>query len=167
MKLEAPLYVWPQFTTIPGPWKARILHKQDRSGIGRRRYNASEKIAILSQIWRVKRETNVSYYWAAAAEYVGVSHTLVFWWCSPRPASASIALIPRGSPAILLILALVVNLRAWRKPSSHGSLRGERWGLLSWRTPSSSKLAPSCLSWNRNQPLCLVMCSFFKKISIV
>jgi hypothetical protein len=52
------------------------------SGVKRRRYTAREKIAIVSKICSIKRETNCSYRQAAAL--IGVSHTLVFHWHALR-----------------------------------------------------------------------------------
>jgi hypothetical protein len=52
------------------------------SGVVRQRYTAREKVAIVSKICRIKRETNVSY--RKADERVGVCHTLVFHWHALR-----------------------------------------------------------------------------------
>jgi hypothetical protein len=52
------------------------------SGVRHRCYTAQDKIAIISQIHRIKRDTGVSY--QAAAASVGVSHALVICWCTLR-----------------------------------------------------------------------------------
>ncbi len=60
-----------------------ILHPSGGvSGIQRRCYTARDKIAIISQICCVKRDTGVSY-WAAAASF-GVLHALFVHWCTLR-----------------------------------------------------------------------------------
>jgi hypothetical protein len=52
------------------------------SGVQCRRYSARDKIAIISQICRIKRDTGVSY--RAAAASVGVLHMLVICWHTLR-----------------------------------------------------------------------------------
>jgi hypothetical protein len=60
-----------------------ILHQPGGvSGVQRRRYTAQDKIAIISQICRIKRDTGVSY-WAAAASD-GILHMLVICLCTLR-----------------------------------------------------------------------------------
>jgi hypothetical protein len=60
-----------------------ILHPRGGvSGVQRRHYTARDKIAIISQIRPIKRDTGVSY-WAAAAS-IGVLHTLVICWRTLR-----------------------------------------------------------------------------------
>ncbi len=52
------------------------------SGVKCCRYTAREKIAIVSKIRRIKRETSCSY--CKAAVLIGVSYTLVFRWHALR-----------------------------------------------------------------------------------
>jgi hypothetical protein len=67
------------------------------SGIQHRHYTARDKIAIISQIRHVKRDTGVSY-WAAAAP-VSVSHMLVVCWRTLRECfnNLNIKQLPRYS----------------------------------------------------------------------
>jgi hypothetical protein len=77
------------------------------SGVQRRHYTARDKIAIISQICHFKQDTGVSY-WASAVS-IGVSHTLVVRWHALCEHFSNLNI--SSSPTILVMMALVVNLR--------------------------------------------------------
>jgi hypothetical protein len=127
--------------------RLNILHPpRGVSGIQCRHYTAREKIAILSQICHIKRDTSVSYW--VAAELVSISHMLVVCCCTLREHFNNI------------------DIKQPPRYSGHhgpcGHFEDVKEALLAWIFERREmgfailtysviiKASPCCLSWSRN-----------------